>query len=322
MVGIEAIAEFLPDEPRAIADLPERKLLTGPNARAFESLGIETVIAAEGGTGIDLAVEASRRVLEAAQVDPERLDVILLCQSRTPEYLMSSEATRLQQALGATGAASLALTDLGCVTISGAIQMARDTLLAREDCERVLIAFGSRSFGRRRFRNPVTITGDGAIALLVGRSERRRIVDIEIETNGRYWDLYRVDYRNQPPERWAEECKDVRIYSMELAIESRNRFRALNKRLLERNGLAPQDVDHWIMQNLSESAFGFYEKFLGVAFAASCRANLRRYGHLGNVDVVWNLESSIRSGEFSAGERVLVMNNSPVAAWSSMLVEV
>jgi 3-oxoacyl-[acyl-carrier-protein] synthase-3 len=168
----------------------------------------------------------------------------------------------------------------------------------------------------------VTINGEGAIGVVVDRGQRWRILDLDLETNGEYWDLFSVDYQDVPPEDWVEACASPRDYSFKLAVESRNRFRALTDGMLARHGLVAADVDHWVMQNLSEGAFRFYEGFFSIAFARACWDNLRAHGHLGSMDVPLNLATGLESGEFRPGQRVMVLNNSPVAAWSTMLLEV
>lgn len=321
MITLRGLTCWFPGSRIATKDLSEAQTLEAAEREVFDQLGIETVVDAAGASGVELAIEASERALEAAGIAGEDLAGVILCQSRSPEFLMSSEATRLQQAVGADEAFVFGLTDMGCVGISAAIQLARSMLLADASGGAVLVASGSRPFGTRRFRHPVTITGDGGSALVVCRDgEGPKLLDVACESNGRYWDLYRIDYRGNPVEEWVERCRDPRAYAFELAVESRNRFRRLNRERLERLGL--EEVQHFAMQNLSSTAFDFYERNLGMRFAEACRWNLRGYGHLGSGDVVANLARGIETGEFAAGERVLVMNNSPVAAWSSMVVEV
>lgn len=53
-----------------------------------------------------------------------------------------------------------------------------------------------------------------------------------------------------------------------------------------------------------------------------CATHLARYGHLGAMDVVLNLDRLVASGELRPGDRVLVLNNSPVAAWAVSLWEI
>jgi 3-oxoacyl-[acyl-carrier-protein] synthase-3 len=69
-------------------------------------------------------------------------------------------------------------------------------------------------------------------------------------------------------------------------------------------------------------AFRFYEDLLKIKFAPVCYDNLKNYGHLGPMDIMLNLGSGIESGLFKKGELILLMDNSPVAAWGSILVQI
>jgi 3-oxoacyl-[acyl-carrier-protein] synthase-3 len=76
------------------------------------------------------------------------------------------------------------------------------------------------------------------------------------------------------------------------------------------------------MQNVTASAFQFYESLLGLPIHPVCAGHLATYGHLGAMDVVLNLDRLLASGDVAAGDLVLVLNNSPVAAWAATLWEV
>ncbi|GAA0899660.1 hypothetical protein GCM10009558_110910 [Virgisporangium aurantiacum] len=53
-----------------------------------------------------------------------------------------------------------------------------------------------------------------------------------------------------------------------------------------------------------------------------CKRNLATCGHLGAMDVVLNLDGILADGALAPGDLVLVINNSPVAAWTATLWEV
>lgn len=320
VIGMSAIAAAIPDARRKVDELGERAELDEAQRTVYDQLGVETVAADDDGSADELAAAAAQAALDEAGLVADDVDALVCVQPRVPEYLMASGATRLQADLGAARALTFGVGDLGCVTVNAALVLGRALLLANPPWQHVLVAHGSQPPGPRRYRHPVTISGDGGVAAVLGRRSGSRIVDQIVETNGSYWDLYRVEFKDRPTADWVEECGSPKRYSFELAIESRNRFKAMNAELLDRHGL--DGVDHWVMQNLSEAAFRFYEEFLGIAFARACRDNLREYGHLGSADILLNLRRGISSGEFRPGQRVLVMNNSPVAAWASMLVEV
>ena len=321
MTGIAAIAAHLPGELVRVDQLPEHAQLDEPGRHVFGSLGIDTVIVDEASDGADLAAGAASAALASAGVDPGDVDALVVVQGRVPPLLMTSEATRVQETAGLTKAMVLSVADLGCVSISSAFVVGAALLDSHPEWDTVLIAHGSKPPTPRRFRYPVTVNGDGGVAVLLRRDATPRIVDVAVETNGEYWDLYRVDFKDKPVAEWVEECKSLKTYSFKLAIESRNRFSALNEGVLARAGRSLGDVDHFMMQNLSAGAFRFYEEFFGIEFAKACKTNLARYGHLGSMDVPLNLQTGIETGEVAPGDLVLIMNNSPVAAWSTMLVE-
>ena len=322
MTGIAAIAAHLPGRSVRVEDLPEQAQLDEPGRHVFGNLGIDTVMVDEASDTADLAAAAARSALASAGVAPDAVDALVVVQGRVPPLLMTSEATRVQAATGTGAAMVFSVADLGCVSISSALAVASSLLQSHPHWEHVLVAHGSKPPTPRRFRYPVTVNGDGGIAVLLGRAARPRIHDVGLETNGEYWDLYRVDFKDKPFRDWVEECKSLKTYSFKLAIESRNRFAALNEAVLARAGKTRADVGHFMMQNLSSGAFRFYEEFFGIEFAKACKTNLARYGHLGSMDIPLNLQTGLDSGEVAPGDLVLVMNNSPVAAWSTMLVEV
>jgi 3-oxoacyl-[acyl-carrier-protein] synthase III len=316
-----AIATHLPGSLVRVEELPEAAALQEPARNVFSKLGIDTVLVDEASDTADLAAGAARAALEAADLAPDDVDALLVVQGRVPPLLMTSEATRVQADAGLTRAMVFSVADLGCVSISSAFEVGASLLAAHPHWDNVVIAHGSKPPTPRRFRYPVTVNGDGGVAVVLRRDARPRILASGLETNGEYWDLYRVDFKDKPVAEWVEECKSLKTYSFKLAIESRNRFTSLNEAVLRRAGVAASDVRHFMMQNLSAGAFRFYEEFFGIEFAKACKTNLARYGHLGSMDVPLNLQTALESGEAAPGDLVLVMNNSPVAAWSSMLVE-
>ena len=322
MIGIKAIKPLITGERISTASLPEASRLKGQELDYYNGCGIETIVDSGLLSSFDLAKGASLQLLEETGTDPNKIDVIIYIKSRTPEYLISSEATRLKHALKADKALTFALTDLGCADISMALKMARDFLIANRRYNNVLIAYGNKQFMNTRFRYPVNILGDGGIAVLVGRTESNRIVDIQLDSNGHYWDLFKLDYRDKTFEDYREVCSDVRKYGFELAIESKNRFEELNAGIMSSNGLQKSDIHHYLLQNISSRAYEYYESAFDIKISPVCKMNLAQYGHLGSADIMLNYHVGVSSGMFEKGSRVLIMNNSPVAAWSSMLVEV
>ena len=309
-----------PDQCCRVYELCEFAALSDSVRKMVSSLGIETVRCGGDNYNDDLAIQAAMAALQKVNLDPREIDAFILVGGRAPSYLLVSEATRVQAAIGAQRAFTFSITDLGCVSISAALVVSRALLEANSGWNNILIVNESRPATSQRFRYPVTVIGDGAMGVLVSRVSSSELVDIEIRSDGTYWDLFRVRFRDRPYSDWTEECADPRAYSFQLAIESRNQFATLIESQLARHHFTLNQINHVIMQNVSLGAYRFYEEAFGLTFSPVCAENLCRYGHLGSIDVILNLSRGIETGLFRPGELVLALNNSPVAAWSTMLV--
>ncbi|MET7637287.1 3-oxoacyl-ACP synthase [Streptomyces sp. NPDC005438] len=306
-----------------MTELPGLDRLDEDERRSCLALGIDSVRADDGMDPTALAEGAAGRLLAQAGRDPGELGALVVVEQRVPGTLLSSEATRLQHLLKADQALTFGVGGLGCVSVTPALLTARGLLAADPELEEVLVVHGSKPVSHQaRYRHPVTVNGDGGQALLVGRDGPVRLIDSVQETNGAYWDLFHVDYRDVRSELWREECVDPPRYSFRLAIETRNRLAALLRRLLERNGLARGDVRGFVSQNLSVGSQTFTEESLDVSLLPVCRENLRESGHLGPNDVFLNLYTALERGVVGPGDRVVLINVSPVAAWSLLLVEI
>jgi 3-oxoacyl-[acyl-carrier-protein] synthase-3 len=318
-VGIGAIRCVLPDELVAVSTLQEFSELGVDEAEFAAGCGIRTVGVFDGVTGAELAGRACRELLADEPTEP---DVLILVAARAPDVLLGSDACRVQSESKLDSTLSFALDGLGCAGSSVAWGMASDLLTADPSRRSVLIAHASLPTGVDRVRYPVTVIGDGGYAMTMVRGGRPALLAHRMETDGSFHDLFQVDYRRAPWYEWREECRSPDRYRFELAMHSRSRLRRMVNEVLAEAGVTQAGIAATLMQNVTSSAYEFYESLLGLAIHPVCRAHLARYGHVGAMDVVLNLERLIAGQELTRGDRVLVLNNSPVAAWAVSLWEI
>jgi len=318
-VGIGAIRCLLPEKLHAVADLPEFASLAHDEAEFARGCGIETVGVYEGETASDLAARACRELVADGEPQPDTLVVVA---PRAPDVLLGSDACRVQSDAGLSSAFAFAVDGLGCAGSSAAWAFARDLLVADPARNSVMIAHGSRPTALDRVRYPVTVIGDGAYAMTVVRGGRPVLRAHRMQTDGSFHDLFRVDYKQAPWYEWREECASPDRYRFDLAMHSRLRIGALVEAVLADAGVDRNAVAATLMQNVTAGAFDFYARLLGLPIHDACRENLARFGHLGAMDVVLNLRHLLSGGAVAPGDLVLVLNNSPVAAWAVTLWEV
>jgi 3-oxoacyl-[acyl-carrier-protein] synthase-3 len=321
-VGIGMVRCLLPDELCPVGELPELDCL-GPDEASFVAgSGVRTVGIFAGASTAELAARACQDIAAAGRdgVAPEP-DVLLLVGPRAPDVLLGSEAGRVQAEGKLAGAFSFTVDGLGCTGSSAAWSLARDLLVADPAKRCVLIAHASRPTGVDRVRYPVTVIGDGAYAMTMVRGGRPVLRAHRMATDGAFHDLFRVDYKQVPWYEWREECQSPDRYRFELAMHSRLRLASMVDEVLAEAGVGKDRVAATLMQNVTASAYQFYESLLGLPIHPVCGEHLARYGHLGAMDVVLNLDRLLAAGELGTGDLVLVMNNSPTAAWAVTLWE-
>lgn len=317
-VGIGHIHCVLPTALSDISSLPENETLGTADLDFVRSCGIETVGVIEQDAG-SLAARAVSELMALGAAVPE---VILLVAGRAPDVLLGSEAARVQTEAKLGGAFALAVDGMGCVGSSAAWSLGADLLRANPSRSSILIAHASRPTGPDRVRPPVTVVGDGAFAMTLVRGVRPVLRAHRAETDGSFHDLFEIRYKEAPWYEWREECAEPDRYRFELALHSRIRLGRLAEQVLADAGTTLDRVDAVLMQNITESAFSFYRDLLGVEIHPVCRRNLARYGHLGAMDVVLNLRDLLAEDTVKPGDLVLILNNSPVAAWAATLWEV
>jgi 3-oxoacyl-[acyl-carrier-protein] synthase-3 len=312
-IGIGRIHCVVPETRIEVGALPEIDALTAEESAFVSATGIARVAVLPDAPTTDFAIQACQELAKQADLDP---DVLITVGYRAPDVLLGSDVGRLQAEGGFGRAFAFTLDGLGCTGSSAAWGLARDLLRADPGRQSVLIAHASRPAGVDRVRFPVTVIGDGAYAMTLVRGGRPALVAHRQETDGTFHDLFRLDFRQAPWYEWREECSAPDRYRFELAMHSKVRLSRMVDEALADAGIGKQDVTATLMQNVTASAYGFYETLLGMPIHPLCKDHLTEYGHLGAMDVVLNLDRLLSSGEVSPGDHILVLNNSPVAAWA------
>jgi 3-oxoacyl-[acyl-carrier-protein] synthase III len=317
-IGIGAVHCLLPEKRTAVADLPEFGMLDATSADFARGCGVATVCVDDGTGQAGLASAACRKLLAARPAEP---DVLLMVGPRAPDVLLGSDVCQVQAENGLTSAVAFTIDGLGCVGSSAAWAIARDLLVADPGREQVLITHASRPTGLDRVRYPVTVVGDGAYAMTMVRGGRPVLRGHRMRTDGRFHDMFRVDYKQGPWFEWREVCQSPSRYRFELATVSQRVLGELVGLVLADAGVPSSRIAATLMQNVTTGAYSFYTTVLGLPIHPICGEHLERCGHLGAMDVVLNLDRLVSSGEFGRGDLVLVLNNSPVAAWAVTLWE-
>jgi 3-oxoacyl-[acyl-carrier-protein] synthase III len=318
MTSIGAIRYEFPAATRSVRELAAAGLLqSAPDT--LEALGFEQVRVACEESSYSLALAASSRLIEESGVDRDSIG--LLVYGGAPGGLAFSTArtlastaddvvstarfrypsTRLQYDLGLEGAAVLAVDQLACTTLFGAVRVARALCIA-EGIERALCVSADMYpplAGREALFN---CTADAGCAVMVERENaRNRIVAARTVTKGYYWD--------------AEAMRDEMVASYFPTA------RHVIAETVRDAGWSPGDVDWVIPHNVSRRSWEILMGLVDLPRARLWADNIARDGHTLAGDNFINLHDALASGAIRPGDRLLLFSYGYGAHWTALAVE-
>jgi 3-oxoacyl-[acyl-carrier-protein] synthase-3 len=318
---IRGITYVYAAESRSVRELAACGTLESEPA-VLEGFGFDRVHVAVGESPYALAHEAASRLLEKQRVGPESIG-LLVC-GGTPSAMAFSAATeadvgaaalctadrfrypatRLQHELDLEHAAVLALDQLACTTLFGAVRVAR-AMMESEGIERAVCVaseFYPAHAGREALYN---CTSDAACAVLLERTEDRdagnRLVGAATITKGYYWDA-------------AAMREEVVASYFPTAVHA-------IWRALESAGWRAEDVDWVIPHNVSARSWEVLLRLARLPNAKLWTRNIALRGHALAGDNFINLRDALDAGDLRAGQRALLFSYGYGAHWTALAVE-
>ncbi|MET9485045.1 3-oxoacyl-[acyl-carrier-protein] synthase III C-terminal domain-containing protein [Streptomyces sp. NPDC006638] len=312
-IGIGAVHCLLPDKRVRVVDLPQFAGVEHAAPGGADASGVRTVgVHADTDAGA-LAARACRELLAA---NPHTPDALIHIAARPGEGDVGTDAARVQHTAGTT-AFPFTVAGSGCAASAVTWALACDLLAADPARHSVLVTYGSRPPDAGRVRHPVMVVGDGAFAMTLVRAGRPVLVAHRMRADGRFHELAGTHARTPGHEPSHENAGGQRAF--ELAVAGRVHTAVLVDEVLAEAGLTKDDVSATLMPNTTTGAYRFYEQALDLPIHPICEENLTRWGHLGPMDVVLNLDRLLATGTLTTGDHVMVLGNARVAAWTVTL---
>ncbi|HET7675302.1 MAG TPA: beta-ketoacyl-ACP synthase III [Gammaproteobacteria bacterium] len=145
-------------------------------------------LAVEGETTCDLAEQAARRAMEAANVAADDVDLIVVG-TTTPDQVFPNMGCLLQERLGIHNCPAFSL-EAACTGFIYALSIADKFIRAGE--AKTALVIGAETLSRMvdwSDRSTCVLFGDGAGAVVLGASEEPGILSTHLHADGQYKDL-------------------------------------------------------------------------------------------------------------------------------------
>ena len=313
---------YLPEKILTNADL--EKMVDTTDQWIRERTGIrERRIIAPGETVSSMAEEASRQALDAAGLDPEDIDLIILG-TFTADNPLPAAACMLQARLGNKTAASFDISAACCSFIYG-LELGEKMLRCGRYRNALIVAAEAISvFTDWEDRNTCVLFGDGAgAAVLTKGGAGHPVLDSFIRSNGEYASLLLIEVGGSAcpitPELIEKRRHFIQMEGnkvFKLAVTSMVRA---SKEVLRRAGLTIDDVTWLLPHQANLRIMKAVAKGLKLP-EEQVYINIDRYGNMSGATVPIGLAEMDHNGVLKPGDIVLMVAFGGGLTWAASLV--
>jgi 3-oxoacyl-[acyl-carrier-protein] synthase-3 len=274
----------------------------------------------------DLAVEASRAALQAAGIQSNAVEAIVVS-TTSPDMAFPSTACHLQRKLACSGVAAFDVA-ASCSGFLYGLSMA-DAMIRSGHVKTCLVAAAevkSRTVDRHDL-NTALLFGDGAGAVVVrGEGDAhpsRGVLGIRLNADGARHDLIRT---HSGGSRWpiTEERLEAKDHS--LRMQGAPLFRLAVKRLeqtlrgtLKEFGIELRDIAQFVVHQANGRILSQLATRLAVSPNRLCSV-IERFGNTSSASLPIALDHAVRGGKLQAEDLVLLGSFGGGLTWASGLI--
>ena len=283
----------------------------------------ERRIAGEGETTSTLSLQAARNALEVADLDPVRLDLIIVA-TVTPDYAFPSTACLVQDALGAKAAAAFDLS-AGCSGFVYGMALAADLIAAgRYGCALVVGAETLSRVTDYTDRGTCILFGDGAGAVVLKASDTPGgVLSSQLGADGSGGELLILPGGGSVHPATSETVTR-RLHFIQM--QGRQVFRFATrvmaeaaKKVLDQAELQVEDVALFVPHQANDRILQAAARGLGVS-EDRMFSNLARYGNTSSASIPIALCEAIDQGKVKRDDLVVCVGFGAGLTWAAAAV--
>jgi 3-oxoacyl-[acyl-carrier-protein] synthase-3 len=312
---IAGTGSYLPERVVTNAEFAAR--LDTNDAWIRERTGIERRhIAEKSQASSDLALQASKRALQAADITADQLDLIVVATS-TPDYVFPSTACLLQAKLGVKGSAAF---DVQAVCSGFVYGLATADTFIRSGQYKKALVVGAEVFSRIldwNDRGTCVLFGDGAGAVVLVASEKPGIHASVLRADGSHAGMLSVP---------GNVCGGAVVGSPFLQMNGQAVFKFAVKVLEEsaRETVAAAqmelaDIDWLIPHQANVRILDATARKLGLP-PEKLVVTVDHHGNTSAASVPLALDEFVRAGKIRRGQRLLLQGVGGGFTWGSSVV--
>ena len=269
-----------------------------------------------------LSIEAARRALARADVDPEEIDLLLVATS-SPDYRTPPISSQVQHALGATRAGAMTL-GVGCSGFMYGLVTAEQFI--KTGAYRTVLVVGAEIISRDldlEDRATCVLFGDGAGAVVLQATDQPCGMDaFMLGSDGSGAEAiiaHAPGSANPISQRVLDEgLSYLRLDGGKVfRFATRTIVNSLNT-VLEQAGMTPEDIDLFIPHQANARIIDYAARQFGLPEEKVVK-NLDRYGNTSAASIPIALSEVLDEGRAQAGDTLALVGFGAGLTWAAAL---
>lgn len=287
-----------------------------------ERTGIRSRHIAAEETTVSMGTAAARAALEMAGLSPDEIDFILVA-TFTPDYIMPNTACLIQAELGASNAFCFDI-NAACSGFLYALQTA-DAYIRSGMCKNALV-IGTEAISRAvdwTDRSTCILFGDGAgAAVLSASADDSGFIDFLSGSDGSRGSVLELKNRaiaNPYHPAEADTLSYLKMNGQEVFKFAVRKIPEMVLTLTGRNGLTPEDIDHYVLHQANVRIIQAAAKRLELP-ETRFPMNLSSCGNTSAASIPILLDECNRNGRLHKGDRLILSGFGGGLTWGSALL--
>ena len=315
---IAGTGSYLPK--RAVTNDELEKTMDTSDEWIRERTGIERRhVVADDETTATIGTAAARRAIEAAGIEPDEIDLILVA-TTTPDKVFPSVACMIQRQLGALGGGAFDL-QAACSGFIYGLDVAHRYI--RTGGAETVLVIGAETLSRITDwtdRTTAVLFGDGAGAVLLQATEERGIVAAHIHADGTQEDLLHVPFGVSAG--YAELQAQTAFIQMNGNAVFRKAVATLDsiaRETIAGHGVGADEIDWFIPHQANLRIIKAAAKKLGMPMERVV-VTVQEHANTSSASIPLALDIAVRDGRIQRGDLLLLEGFGAGFTWGSTLL--
>src|SRR6266478_4199808 len=319
---ITGVGAFLPKRVLTNADL--EKMVETNDEWIVQRTGIrERRIVDENEATSDLAVRAAQQALERANLLPEDVEFIAVG-TTTPDMIFPTTGNIVQHRLGCRRAGSV---DMLAACAGSIYSLSIGAQFIQTGKYKRVLCIGAETLSKITDftdRGTCVLLADAAgAAVLEATDEDRGIIDVDLYSDGQYWDLlympgggsrYPATHETIDKRMHYAKMKGAEVFKVAVRM-----FAECTERILTRNGFTADDVTLFIPHQANLRIIEAAAKRVSLPMDRVF-VNVDRYGNTGAASVYVAMEEAVSAGRLKRGDLMLIAAFGGGFTWGTALM--